>query len=65
MKTETLLVCPKCGRTATYSTAVAEGWLIGQRKGQVAGYLVIRCPEHTTRYAAQLIGPAKMASLEA
>jgi hypothetical protein len=53
---EGLIVCSKCGRTEKYDQAAKDGWLIAQRKDQPEGYLIIRCPEHTTDHARKLAG---------
>jgi hypothetical protein len=52
----TIVICSKCGRPEEYAKAVIDGWLIAQRKGEPEGYLIIRCPEHTTDHARRLAG---------
>lgn len=44
------LVCDKCGRTASWDEANAEGWLIKQRKGAPCDDFIVRCPDHITRH---------------
>jgi len=51
----TMVVCSKCGAASEYHTARDAGWLISPRKDK-AGWMVIRCPRHVTRYARRLAG---------
>ena len=43
-------VCSKCGATIEASEARAAGWLVATNVHKV-GQMVIRCPQHITRYA--------------
>lgn len=52
----TMVVCGKCGKNEEHDKAKAQGWLIAQRVDQPEGYLIIRCPDHTTDYARRLAG---------
>ncbi len=56
MNAETRIVCSKCGRTAEYGQAIADGWLYAQRIGAPEGHLIIRCPEHVSQHARRLAG---------
>jgi len=52
----TIYVCGKCGRTA--DDMHVRGWLIGSAKNAEKvgnGEMVIRCPEHVTRYAIRQV----------
>jgi len=53
---KTLIVCSKCGKTAEYSVALANGWLVHQREGAPQGHLVIRCPDHITQHTRRAAG---------
>lgn len=52
----TMIVCSKCGKTSEHGAAKREGWLIAQRTDKPEGYLIIRCPEHTTDHARRQAG---------
>lgn len=49
----TIFVCSRCGATTEPDAA---GWLIAPRKGAKPGHLIIRCPEHVTKYALAAAG---------
>ncbi len=56
----TIYVCSKCGET-TADWENTDDWLIGSAKlkpGEIVskGEMVIRCPEHVTRYAIYKAG---------
>jgi len=59
MKARTNVVCWKCRKMEDIDHAREDGWLIAPRKN--SEYLVIRCPEHITKYALSLVrkGEAK------
>ena len=50
----TINVCSKCGETTT-AWETTDDWLIGSSKAK-AGQMVIRCPQHITRYAIRQAG---------
>jgi hypothetical protein len=54
--TTTMLVCSRCGKSAEFNRALADGWLYAQRVDALEGYLVVRCPEHVTAHALRLAG---------
>lgn len=64
----TLYVCGKCGRTA--DELHVRDWLIAPRvdtaEARAEGWMVIRCPQHTTAYARRIAGlPQTDAALHA
>ena len=60
----TILVCDKCGRHMEYYEAIKQGWLVAQRKDKPQGHLIIRCPEHITKYALRVATYPRYDNLE-
>lgn len=54
---ETYYVCSVCGAKATPYEAGEQGdWLVASVPGSKSGEMVIRCPDHITRYAIRKAG---------